>query len=237
VATDYLQTFARAMPRYGIRVLDKELACAPFQSPEGQEYFGAMACAANSAFANRQVITHRVREVFGDVFKRDPRELGLDMIYDVAHNIAKVERYTLEGEEKDLLVHRKGATRSFGPGGPGLVPPFDRLGQPVIVGGSMETGSFLLIGTRQAMEEAFGSTAHGSGRTMSRTAAKKKTHGRDLLKKLEEKGIIVRAASYEGVAEEAGFAYKDISQVAEAVDAAHLSRRVALLKPIGNVKG
>ena len=237
VATDYLQVFERAMPRYGIRVSDRELACAPFQSPEGQEYFGAMACAANSAFANRQVITHRIREVFGDVFQRDPRELGLEMIYDVAHNIAKVERYTLDGEERELLVHRKGATRSFGPGEPGLPPPFDRLGQPVIVGGSMETGSFLLVGTRRAMEEAFGSTAHGSGRTMSRTAARKKTHGRDLLKRLEEKGIMVRAASYEGVAEEAGFAYKDISRVTEAVDAAGLSRRVALLKPIGNVKG
>ncbi|HEV8663803.1 MAG TPA: RtcB family protein, partial [Candidatus Methylomirabilis sp.] len=147
VGTDYLQIFARAMPRYGIRVVDKELACAPFQSPEGQQYFGAMASAANSAFANRQVITHRIREVFSDVFKRDPRELGLEIIYDVAHNIAKVERYTVDGEEKELLVHRKGATRAFPPGHPELPDAYRATGQPVLIPGDMGRYSYVLVGT------------------------------------------------------------------------------------------
>lgn len=237
VATDYLEIFDRAMRRYGITVRDRELACAPFASPEGQDYFKAMLCAANSAFANRQVITHRVREVFSDVFKRDARDLGLEMIYDVTHNIAKIERYRVDGGEKELLVHRKGATRSFPPGHPELAERFRSTGQPVIIGGSMETGSYLLIGTTKAMEESFGSTAHGSGRTMSRTAAKKKVHGRDLLQRMEEKGIYVRAASFAGVAEEAGMAYKDISDVVEAVDSIGISKKVARLQPIGNIKG
>jgi tRNA-splicing ligase RtcB (3'-phosphate/5'-hydroxy nucleic acid ligase) len=237
VGTDYLEIFARAMQRYGIAVRDKELACAPYASPEGQDYFKAMVCAANSAFANRQVITHRIREVFTDVFKRDARELGLDVIYDVCHDIAKIERYRVNGEEKDLVVHRKGATRSFPPGHPELAARYRDIGQPVIIGGSMETGSYLLLGTATAMEESFGSTAHGSGRTMSRTAAKKKVHGRDLLQRLEQRGIYVRAASFAGVAEEAGMAYKDIAAVVDAVDTIGLSKKVVRLQPIGNIKG
>ncbi|MFQ5847876.1 MAG: RtcB family protein [Candidatus Methylomirabilales bacterium] len=237
VGTDYLEIFGRAMSRYGIAVRDRELACAPFASREGQDYFQAMVCAANSAFANRQVITHRIREVFSNVFKRDPHDLGLGMIYDVCHNIAKIERYRVDGEEKELLIHRKGATRSFPPGHAELAERYRPIGQPVIIGGSMETGSYLLIGTARAMEESFGSTAHGSGRTMSRAAAKKKVHGRDLLQRMEQKGIYVRAASFAGVAEEAGMAYKDISAVVDAVDTLRISRKVVRLQPIGNIKG
>ena len=237
VATDYLETFGPAMKRYGMSVRDRELACAPFASPEGQDYFKAMVCAANSAFANRQVITHRVREVFSDVFKRDARDLGLEIIYDVCHNIAKVERHRVNGEERELVIHRKGATRSFPPGHPELAERYRAIGQPVIIGGSMETGSYLLIGTAKAMEYSFGSTAHGSGRTMSRTAAKKKVHGRDLLQRMERQGIYVRTASFAGLAEEAGMAYKDISAVVDAVDMLGISKKVVRLQPIGNIKG
>ena len=237
VGTDYLEIFGRAMKRYGIAVRDRELACAPYCSPEGKDYFKAMVAAANSAFVNRQVITHRVREVFSEVFQRDARELGLEMVYDVAHNIAKIERYKVNGEEKELVIHRKGATRSFAPGHPELAERYRAIGQPVIVGGSMETGSYLLIGTQKAMEESFGSTAHGSGRTMSRAAAKKKIHGRELLQRMEERGIYVRAASFAGVAEEGGIAYKDISAVVEALDKLGISKKVVRLQPIGNIKG
>lgn len=237
VGTDYLEIFGRAMKKYGIAVRDRELACAPYASPEGRDYFKAMVCAANSAFANRQVITHRIREVFSDVFKRDARDLGLEMVYDVTHNIAKIERYRVNGEEKELIIHRKGATRSFPAGHPELAERFRAIGQPVIIGGSMETGSYLLVGTDKAMEETFGSTAHGSGRTMSRAAAKKKGHGRDVLQRMEQKGIYVRAASFAGVAEEAGMAYKDISAVVDAVDRLGISKKVVRLQPIGNIKG
>jgi tRNA-splicing ligase RtcB len=183
------------------------------------------------------VITHRIREVFSDVFKRDARDLGLEVIYDVCHNIAKIERYRVDGEEKELVIHRKGATRSFPPGHPELAERYRSIGQPVIIGGSMETGSYLLIGTAMAMEESFGSTAHGSGRTMSRTAARKKVNARDLLERLDQRGIYVRAASFAGVAEEAGMAYKDISEVVDAVDMIGLSKKVVRLQPIGNIKG
>ena len=237
VATDYLETFGPAMKRYGMSVRDRELACAPFSSPEGQDYFKAMVCAANSAFANRQVITHRVREVFSDVFKQDARDLGLEIIYDVCHNIAKVERHRVNGEERELVIHRKGATRSFPPGHPELAERYRAIGQPVIIGGSMETGSYLLIGTAKAMEYSFGSTAHGSGRTMSRTAAKKKVHSRDVLQRMERQGIYVRTASFAGLAEEAGMAYKDISAVVDAVDTLGISKKVVRLQPIGNIKG
>ncbi|HET7852844.1 MAG TPA: RtcB family protein [Candidatus Methylomirabilis sp.] len=237
VGTDYLEIFGPAMKRYGITIPDRELACAPYASPEGQDYFKAMVCAANSAFANRQVITHRVREVLSDVFKRDARDLGLEIIYDVCHNIAKVERYRVNGEERELVIHRKGATRSFPPGHPELAERYRAIGQPVIIGGSMETGSYLLIGTAKAMEQSFGSTAHGSGRTMSRAAAKKKVHGRDLLQRMERQGIYVRTASFAGVAEEAGMAYKDISAVVDAVDMLGISKKVVRLQPIGNIKG
>jgi len=237
VATDYLRVFDTAMRKYGIIVRDRELACAPYNSPEGQDYYKAMACAANTAFANRQVIVHRVREGFSKVFNKEPEELGMDIIYDVAHNIAKIETHEVDGAEKEVLVHRKGATRCFGPGKKEIPEIYRKIGQPVIVGGSMETGSYLLVGTEKAMGETFGSTMHGSGRTMSRAAAKKKVIGSELKKKMEEEGIIVRAVSMAGLAEEAGFAYKNISEVVDTMELAGVSRKVAGLKPIGNIKG
>lgn len=233
VASDYLKVFERAMRRYGITVKDQQLACAPFQSSEGQDYFAAMSCAANSAFANRQMITYQIREGFRRVFGRSPEELGMQVVYDVAHNIAKVERY----REGSLLVHRKGSTRAFGPGSPDLAARFQVTGQPVICGGSMETGSYLLVGTEQAMRDTFGSTMHGSGRTMSRAQAKRSVRGEQLKQQMAQRGILVKAVSMSGLAEEAGFAYKDISQVVETVDRAGITKKVAELRPIGNIKG
>jgi tRNA-splicing ligase RtcB len=237
IGTDYLRAFDPVMRRHGITVRDRELACAPFRSPEGQAYFGAMTAAANAAFANRQVITHRVREVLSTVLGRDPHALGLHVVYDVCHNTAKLERHRVDGEERELVVHRKGATRAFGPGLADLPAAYRETGQPVILGGSMETGSALLVGTAGAMADTFGSTAHGAGRTMSRHAAKRRIDGGKLLAGMEARGIIVRAASKHGVAEEAGFAYKDLNAVVDVLDRSGISRRVASLTPIGNVKG
>jgi len=237
VATDYLQTFLKVMTtKYGIKLYDRELACAPFHSPEGQAYFAAMKCAANMGFANRQVILHRIREVFSRVFRRSPEELGMGMVYDVAHNTAKLEKHLIDGAERMVLVHRKGATRSFGPGMPGLPACYRETGQPVIIGGSMETGSYLLAGETSSAP-TFCTTAHGSGRTMSRHQAKKMVRGRQLLDDMEQRGIHVRTASFGGLAEEAGLAYKDIDVVAKATEEAGLSRRVVKLVPIGNIKG
>ncbi|HUO65055.1 MAG TPA: RtcB family protein [Terriglobales bacterium] len=237
IGTDYLRAFDEAMPRYGITVNDRELACAPFRSREGQAYFAAMVAAANSAFANRQVITHRVREVFSRVFGRDAGALGLDVVYDVCHNTAKLERHHVDGREVELVVHRKGATRAFGPGAPDVPSAYRSIGQPVIIGGSMETGSALLVGTAHAMQETWGSTAHGAGRTMSRAQAAKRVRGDTLLRDMAARGIVVRAASKAGVAEEAGFAYKDLSAVVDVLHRLDLSRRVATFTPIGNIKG
>ena len=237
IGTDYLRRFDEAMPRYGITVRDRELACAPFRSPEGQAYFGAMTAAANTAFANRQLITHRVREVMARVLELPVEALGLDVIYDVCHNTAKLERHVVDGEMLELVVHRKGATRAFGPGMPDVPAAYRGLGQPVIIGGSMETGSALLVGTAHAMTETFGSTAHGAGRTMSRAQAKRRVWGATLIREMGERGIVVRAASPAGVAEEAGFAYKDLAEVVETVHRLHISRRVVSLRPIGNIKG
>jgi tRNA-splicing ligase RtcB len=237
VATDYLDLFLSAMPKkFDLPVIDRELACAPFTSQEGQAYFAAMCCAANMAFANRQVILHRIREVWSDVFARDERELGLDMVYDVAHNTAKRERHIWQGRERELLVHRKGATRAFPPGHPDLPPRYRKTGQPVILGGSMETGSYVLAGVESGAK-TFYSTAHGSGRTMSRTRARKLVRGGQLKQQMEERGILVRAASLRGLAEEAGLAYKSVDDVTEATERAGLSRRVARLIPVANVKG
>jgi tRNA-splicing ligase RtcB len=237
VGTDYLRRFDEAMPRYGITVRDRELACAPFRSPEGQAYFGAMTAAANTAFANRQLITHRVREVMARVLGRPAEALGLDVIYDVCHNTAKVERHVVDGEALEVVVHRKGATRAFGPGAPDVPAAYRALGQPVIIGGSMETGSALLVGTAHAMTETFGSTAHGAGRTMSRAQAKRRVWGETLVQDMRARGIVVRAASASGVAEEAGFAYKDLDEVVNTVHRLDISRRVVALRPIGNIKG
>ncbi|MEQ1563643.1 MAG: RtcB family protein [Nitrospiraceae bacterium] len=233
VASDYLKVFEKSMRRYGITVKDQQLACAPFRSPEGQEYFSAMNCAANTAFANRQVITHQIREAFATVFGQSAEALGMELVYDVAHNIAKVERYP-EGE---LVVHRKGATRAFGPGSPELPEVFRQTGQPVICGGSMETGSYLLVGTDHAVRDTFGSTMHGAGRTMSRAQAKRMVRGGELQQEMQQRGILVKAVSMSGLAEEAGLAYKDISEVVQSVERAGITKKVAELRPLGNIKG
>jgi tRNA-splicing ligase RtcB len=237
IGSDYLRVFDGAMKRYGLMVRDRELACAPFSSKEGKDYYGAMVCAANMAFTNRQVIVQKVREAFSKVFRRDAEALGMEMVYDVCHNVAKVERHSSDGGSAEVLVHRKGATRSFGPGHSDVPEAYRSVGQPVIIGGSMETGSYLLIGTPKAMEETFGSTAHGSGRTMSRTAAKRTVRGAELQRRMLDRGIYVKSATMDGLAEEAGIAYKDISEVVETMDAAGISKKVAALRPIGNIKG
>ncbi|HXH14387.1 MAG TPA: RtcB family protein [Alphaproteobacteria bacterium] len=237
VATDYLQVFLKVMEsKYGIKILDRELACAPFDSPEGRDYFAAMKCGINMSFANRQVILHRIREVFSSILGRSAEELGMHMVYDVAHNTAKLERHVVDGEERTLLVHRKGATRAFGPGMEGLPERYKDIGQPVIIGGSMETGSYLLVGVPGG-EQTFFSTAHGSGRTMSRTKARKQWRGEKLQREMAAAGIYVRTASWSGLAEEAGGAYKDIDAVIDATELAGISKRVVRFTPIGNVKG
>lgn len=233
VATDYLKTFLEVMPRYGIPIRDKELGCAPFNSQEGQDYFAAMACAANMAFAGRQVIYHQIRKCFSNIFGKTPEDLGMEQLYDVTHNTAKLEKH----KGKELLVHRKGSTRAFPPGHPDLEENFKETGQPVIIGGSMETGSYLLVGTEEAMQKSWGSTAHGSGRVMSRHAAKKQVRGDKLQQDMEARGIYVKTSSYAGLAEEAGLAYKSIHAVVEACELSGISRKVAAFEPIGNIKG
>jgi tRNA-splicing ligase RtcB (3'-phosphate/5'-hydroxy nucleic acid ligase) len=238
VATDYLRKFLDVMDsKYKIKILDRELACAPFHSNEGQDYFKAMQCGINMSFVNRQVILHRIREVFSDIFKKDAESLGLHQIYDVAHNTAKLEEYKIDGKKKKLVVHRKGATRSFGPDNVAVPKLYRPHGQPVIIGGSMETGSYLLAGTKKAEETTFGSTAHGSGRTMSRSKARKQWRGDKLQKDMERRGIYVRTTSFSGLAEEAGGAYKDVDEVIGAAHEAGISKRVVRFVPIGNVKG
>jgi len=237
VATDYLQVFLKVMEsKYGIKILDRELACAPCDSPEGNNYFAAMKCGINMSFANRQVILHRIREVFSGVFGLSPEELEMHMVYDVAHNTAKLEGHTMNGKVKNLLVHRKGATRAFGPGMEGIPQCYREVGQPIIIGGSMETGSYLLVGSPGG-DQTFFSTAHGSGRTMSRTRARKLWQGKKLQQEMEGRGIYVRTASWAGLAEEAGRAYKNIDDVIEATERAGISKRVVRFTPIGNVKG
>jgi tRNA-splicing ligase RtcB len=237
VATDYLQEFLRAMPeKFGLEVIDRELACAPIDSAEGRDYFAAMCCAANMSFANRQVILHQIREVFSKVFGRSADALGIRTVYDVAHNTARFERIATPRGERVLLVHRKGATRALPPGHVDLPPVYRATGQPVIIGGSMETGSYLLAGI-PASADAFFSTAHGSGRTMSRNKARKLARGSEVQQRMQRRGILVRAASRRVLAEEAGPAYKNVDEVAEAAERAGLSKRVAHLVPVGNVKG
>ena len=237
IATDYLRTFEPAMKKYNITIKDRELVCAPFNSNEGQDYYKAMACAANMAFVNRQVILHRIRESFEKVFKQSAESMEMNLVYDVAHNIARYSEFKVNGKKKKLVVHRKGATLSLGPGNKELCPLYQKTGQPVIIGGSMETGSFLMVGTKKAEEETFGSTCHGSGRTMSRTKAKTMIRGDDLQKDMEKRGIIVKSASMSGLAEEWGSAYKDINEVVKSVSIAGISKPVVGLNPKLNIKG
>ncbi len=238
IATDYLNLFLDVMEKkYKIKILDRELACAPLNSKEGRDYYEAMKGAMNMAFANRQVITHRIREVFSKVFNKPAKDLDMHCIYDVSHNTAKMETHVVDGKEKKVLVHRKGATRAFGPNHPEVPEKYRDIGQPVIIGGSMETGSYLLVGTEKGMRETFGSTCHGSGRTMSRTEARRRFRGDQLQKDLEKKGIYIKAISFSGLAEEAGGAYKDVDEVIESVHQAGISRKIVKFSPIGNVKG
>jgi tRNA-splicing ligase RtcB len=237
VCSDYLRVMERAVQKYKISLPDRELACAPGSSVEAQDYIQAMACAVNYAFSNRQAIMHWVRQSFQQVYHQDPEKFGLKLVYDVAHNIAKVETHQVDGGEKKVWVHRKGATRAFPPNNPELPADYRSEGQPVLIPGSMGTSSWVLVGTTKAMELTFGSTAHGAGRMMSRSAAKRKFWGGDVKTALEKRGIVVRAASASVLAEEADPAYKDVDVVAEVSHQIGIATKVARLVPIAVVKG
>ncbi|MFB3829803.1 MAG: RtcB family protein [Bryobacteraceae bacterium] len=233
VCTDYVALMNKVMPQYGITLPDRQLACAPINSPEARQYLGAMRAAANFAWANRQGILHFLRGAVRRIFA----DARLDLIYDVCHNIAKQERYEVEGRQRDVLVHRKGATRAFPPGHRELPAEYREIGQPVFIPGSMGTASWVLAGAQGAMRETFGSVCHGAGRLMSRTAVRKGRDARAETKKLEEAGILVRAETKDGILEELPEAYKNVDEVIEVVHAAGLARKVARLRPMGVVKG
>ena len=237
ICTDHVARMAGAAARAGIELPDRQLACAPLGSPEAGEYLAAMACACNFAFANRQMMLHEVRGAFERVFRASWERLGVELVYDVAHNIAKREVHVVDGRERPLWVHRKGATRAFGPGRPEVPADYRAVGQPVIIPGDMGSESWLLAGTEKAMTETFGSTCHGAGRTLSRHAARKVKSGVDVRRELEARGIVVKAASVGALAEEAPYAYKDVAEVVGVVDAVGLSRKVARLRPLGVLKG
>ncbi|MHB1558524.1 MAG: RtcB family protein [Isosphaeraceae bacterium] len=238
VCDDFLGTFKNAPKRYGFTLPDWQLACAPVRSPEGQSYLGAMRAAANFAWCNRQLLMHQAREVFARVFGKSAEELGLDLVYDVAHNIAKFEQHTIGGgDAKQVCVHRKGATRAFPPGHPEIPPAYAAIGQPVIIPGSMGTASWVLVGQPGSMQHSFGTTCHGAGRMMSRTAAVKLAAGRRIDKELEGIGILARARGYKGLAEEQPAAYKDVDHVVDVVDRVGISRKVVRLRPVGVIKG
>jgi tRNA-splicing ligase RtcB len=237
VCSDYVRSFQPVVHRYGIDLPDRELVCAPLSSPEGQDYLAAMSAAANYAFVNRQVLTHLIRQSFEVTLAGKVKNFYLYQIYDIAHNMAKIEEHQLDGRSVNLCVHRKGATRAFGPGSRVLPDKYRKVGQPVLVPGSMGTASWVLVGTEKSMTQSFGSTCHGAGRTMSRTKAKKMMRGSDLRKQLEEQGIRVRAGSMRGLAEEAPFAYKDVDRVIEVVHGAGIAKKVARIVPVAVVKG
>jgi len=237
VCDDYTKSMIRCLQKYNINVPDRQLACAPVKSSEGKAYLGAMRCAANYAWANRQCLMHLTRKTFERVFGDSWQNLGMHLIYDIAHNIAKIEKYTINGKEKTLCVHRKGATRAFGPGHPALPDRYKKIGQPVIIPGDMGRNSYLLVGTQKAMEETFGSTCHGAGRVKSRTAAVRSINLDTLLKELDSKGIIVKASGRKTIAEEAPQAYKDVNEVVDVVHNAGISKRVCRMRPLGVIKG
>ncbi len=237
VCTDFIEIMHRAIKKYNIHLPDMELACAPIESPEAKDYLSAMKAAANYAWANRQCITHWTREAFLSVLGMSPKELGLKLIYDVAHNIAKVEEHIVDGKKKRLMVHRKGATRAFPPNHPELPDIYKSLGQPVIIPGDMGRASYILLGSQLAMENTFGSTCHGAGRVLSRHQAIKRAKGRSIRDEMSAKGILVKSAGRETLAEEMSEAYKDISEVVDVVHSAGISKKVARLKPLGVVKG
>ncbi len=237
VCDDYLALFGRASAEYGIRLPDRQLAAAPISSKEGVRYLAAMKCAANYAFANRQVISEWVRRTFEEVFGKGRDLLGMDVVYDVAHNMAKEETHIVDGKPVDLLVHRKGATRAFAAGHPDLPERYRAAGQPVIIPGTIGTSSYVLVGTQKAMEDTWGSTCHGAGRQMSRGEAIRRGRGRRIDRELAHRGIEARAASHSGLAEEMPEAYKDVDEVVRVVEGAGISRRVCRMRPIGVMKG
>src|SRR3989338_7319299 len=237
ICDDYTRSMIHCLQKYNISVPDRQLACAPVNSPEAKEYLGAMRCAANYAWNNRQCLMHLARKSFERVFGMSWQKMGLSLIYDVAHNIAKIEKYVVNGKEKSLCVHRKGATRAFPPGHPALPERYKKTGQPVIIPGDMGRNSYLLVGTQKAMEETFGSTCHGAGRVKSRTAATKSINLDTLLKELESKGIIVKASGRGTIVEEAPQAYKDVNEVVNVVHNVGISKRVCRMRPLGVIKG
>ncbi|MBI4366181.1 MAG: RtcB family protein [Deltaproteobacteria bacterium] len=234
---DYLELMQQAARRYGIDLPDRQLCCAPIDSPEGKRYIGAMGAAANYAFANRQMITHFIREAFAHQLRMGPSDLGIGVVYDVAHNIAKFEEHTIDGQTRRVCVHRKGATRAFPPGHPEIPDDYRAIGQPVLIPGDMGRYSFVLVGQPGAMAQTFGSTCHGAGRLLSRKAATRQAKGRDIERELAGQGITVRGASRGTVVEEMPEAYKDVSQVVDVCHAAGISKKVARLKPVGVIKG
>jgi tRNA-splicing ligase RtcB len=237
VCTDYVQSFQNAVHKYGIDLPDRELVCAPMDSPEGMAYMAAMRAAANFAFANRQLLAHSARRAFEETFASKTRNWHLHQVYDIAHNMGKLETHDINGRQVKVCVHRKGATRAFGPGSPGLPPEYQKIGQPVIIPGSMGTASWVLVGTEDSMTRSFGSSCHGAGRVMSRSKAKKEVEGNALRRELESKGIRVRAGSLPGLAEEAPSAYKDVDMVVETVSEAGIAKKVARLRPVVVIKG
>jgi len=237
VCSDYVKTLGEAVKRYGITLPDRQLACAPIRSPEGQDYLQAMACAANYAWTNRQCITHWARESFIKVFGKSQSELGMEQIYDVTHNIAKIEEYDIDGKKQTLCVHRKGATRAFPSGHPDIPAIYKSIGQPVLIPGDMGRCSYVLAGTERAMKDSFGSTCHGAGRIQSRTAAKRSLRGADVARALAARGITVMTGSIGSLAEEASEAYKDVNEVVEVADKAGISHKVARATPLGVIKG
>jgi tRNA-splicing ligase RtcB len=237
ICTDYVREFQGAVRRYGITLPDRELVCAPLDSPEGKDYLAAMRCAANYAFANRQVLAHYARKAFEETLAGKVKNWGLYQVYDITHNMGKIETHKINGERIKVFVHRKGATRAFGPGFEGLPEEYRPIGQPVLVPGSMGTASWVLVGTEGSMERSLGSTCHGAGRVMSRSKAKKTVWGEDLRKELQSRGIQVRAGSMPGLAEEAPQAYKDVDEVVDTVAGAGIARKVARLVPVAVIKG
>jgi len=237
ICADYLRTMDKAYKAYNIDLPDRQLACAPVDSQEAQDYFKAMSCAANYAWTNRQMILHWVRESFEEVYKKDSEDMGMGVVYDVAHNIAKKEKHTIKGIETEVYVHRKGATRAFGPGRKEIPEEYREIGQPVMIPGTMGTASYILKGTETAMEETFGSTAHGAGRKLSRAGAKREFKGEEVKNLLESKGITLKANSMPVVAEEAPGAYKDVDQVVNICHKAGISLLVGKMIPIGVAKG
>ena len=237
ICDDYIREMMKASAKYGISLPDRQLCCAPVRSAEGQRYLSAMAGAANYAFANRQMIMHWVRETFEDIFRTGGHKLGLSLVYDVCHNIAKIEKHTISEKDTTVCVHRKGATRAFPAGHPAVPEGYRNVGQPVLIPGDMGRASYVLCGTKRAMEETFGSTCHGAGRVMSRSKALKAAKGRSIHKEMETKGVYVKAASRETLAEETPEAYKDVSQVVHVVHNAGISTLVAKIVPLGSIKG